>query len=267
MISPLAHIEPSVKLGENVTVEPFAVITGEVTIGDNCYIHSHAVIMDGASIGNNCTIHSGAVISNVPQDLKFKGEKTFVKIGNNTTIRECVTVNRGTAAVGVTTVGDNCLLMAYVHVGHDSTIGNNCILVNRVSLAGEVIVEDWAILGGHVAVHQFSRIGAHAMISGGTLINKDVPPYVKCAHAPVTFVGLNTIGLRRRGFNSEQIGEIQEIARIIFQSNLTYTKGCDTVEQTVPQSEYRDEIISFIRNSKRGVLRQYQPKMRDVEVD
>lgn len=267
MISPLAHIDPQAKLGENITVEPFAVIGADVTIGDNCYIYSHAVIMDGAIIGSNCSIHPGAVVSNVPQDLKYKGEKTYVRIGNNTTVRECVTINRGTAAKGVTVVGDNCLLMAYVHVGHDCVIGNNCILVNRVSLAGEVTVHDWAILGGHVAVHQFSSIGAHSMISGGTLVNKDVPPYVKCAHTPITFVGLNTIGLRRRGFDSDQIREIQDISRIIYQSGLPYSKGCDQVEETIPQSDFRDEIIDFIRGSKRGVLRQYQPTLKNIDVD
>lgn len=267
MISPLANIHPDAQLGQNVTIDPFAYIQGDVVIGDNCHVFPHASIMDGARIGSGCAIHSGAVVSGIPQDLKFRGEKTTAVIGNNTTLRECVTINRGTVAKGVTMVGDNCLLMAYVHVGHDCIVGNNCILSNRVSLAGEVEIEDWAILSGHVAVHQFCRVGAHSMTSGGTMVNKDIPPYVKSAHAPVAYVGLNTIGLRRRGFTSEQILQIQEIARILFQSGLPYAKACDTVEEKIPQSDFRDEIVSFIRESKRGIFRPYQPKLKDVEVD
>ena len=267
MISPLAHVHQNAKIGQNTTIEPFAYIQGDVVIGDNCHIHAHASVLDGAIIGNSCAIHSGAVIAGTPQDLKFKGEKTTVTIGNNTTIRECATINRGTIAKGDTKIGDNTLIMAYVHVGHDCVVGNNCILVNRVSLAGEVEVEDFAILGGHVAVHQFSRIGTHSMISGGTLVNKDVPPYVKCAHTPIAFVGLNTIGLRRRAFTSEQIQQIQNIAKLLFQSSMSYNTACDKVIEEVPESQFRDEIVNFIRNSKRGILKPYQPKANNEDID
>lgn len=267
MISPLAHVHPNSKIGVNTIVEPFAYIQEDVIIGDNCHIHPHTSILDGARIGNNCAIHSGAIIAGTPQDLKFKGEKTTVTIGNNTTIRECVTINRGTAARGDTTIGENTLIMAYTHVGHDCVVGNNCILVNRVSLAGEVEVHDFAIIGGHVAVHQFSKIGTHSMISGGTLVNKDVPPYVKCAHTPIAFVGLNTVGLRRRAFTSEQILEIQHIAKILFQSSLNYKAGCEKVLEDVPQSHFRDEIVNFITNSKRGILKPYQTKSSNDDID
>lgn len=267
MISLLAHVHPNAKIGDNTTIEPFAYIQQDVVIGHNCHIHAHASILDGARIGNNCAIHSAAVIAGIPQDLKYKGEKTTATIGNNSIIRECATINKGTAARGDTHIGDNTLIMAYTHVGHDCVVGNNCILVNRVSLAGEVEVNDFAILGGHVAVHQFSKIGTHSMISGGTLVNKDVPPYVKCAHTPIAFVGLNTIGLRRRAFTSEQILEIQEISKILFQSSLNYNVACDKVIDEVPQSHFRDEIVNFIKNSKRGILKPYQPKSNNDDID
>lgn len=267
MISPLAYIDPKAKIGKDVVVEPFAYIQGDVVIGDECWIGPHASIMDGARIGNKCNIHGGATIAGIPQDLKFKGEVTTAVIGNNTTIREGATVNRGTAAKGVTKIGDNCLLMTCAHVGHDCVVGNNCILVNRVSLGGEVEIDDWAIIGGHVAVHQFCRIGAHVMIGGGCMVVKDIPPFVKAGHNPLSYVGLNTIGLRRRGFTSEQISQIQEISRILYQSNLSYSKGCDKVEAEVAQSDFRDEIIDFIRKSKRGCVKQYQPKISNDDLD
>ena len=198
MISKSAHVSENAKLGEGVTVEPFAYIAADVVIGDGCWIGPGAVILDGARLGNNCKIHTSAVIAGVPQDLKFRGEYSTVEIGDNTSIRECATINRGTAAKGVTKVGSNTLIMAYAHVGHDCTVGDNCVIVNGVSLAGEVEVQDWAILGGHSAVHQFCRIGAHVMLSGGSLVSKDIPPFVKAAHNPLSFVGANFIGLRHR---------------------------------------------------------------------
>ncbi len=263
MISKLAYIHPDAKLGENVTIEPFAYIAGDVVIGDNCWIGPNAIIYDGARVGKNCKIHSSAVISGIPQDLKFDGEYTTVEIGDNNTIRECVTINRGTIAKGRTQIGDNNLIMAYVHIGHDCVVGNCCVLVNRVSLAGEVEIDDWAIVGGHAAVHQFTRIGAHAMISGGSLVNKDVPPFVKAAHQPFSFVGANFIGLRRRKFTSEQLVNIQDMFRILFQSGYAYNKACDLVEAEIPQSEERDSVISFIRNSKRGILKPYNVTKKD----
>lgn len=255
MISPLAYIHPDAKLGKDVIVEPFAYIAGKVEIGDNSWIGPHAVIYDGAFIGRNCKIHSGAVIAGTPQDLKFKGEESTVVIGDNNTIRECATINRGTAAKGVTTIGSDNLLMAYTHVGHDCTVGNHCVLVNRVSLGGEVVVDDWAILGGHVAVHQFCNIGAHSIVSGGTAVTKDIPPFVTAARNPTFFMGVNSIGLRRRGFTNERIHQIQEMCRILFQSGLSYSHGMDRIEAELPSSEDREMMLGFIRHSKRGILK------------
>lgn len=267
MIDTLARVHPDAKIGENVTVEPFAYVAGDVVIGDGCWIGPGAVVLDGARIGKNCKIHPGAVVSGVPQDLKFKGEISTTEIGDNNTIRECVTISRGTAAKGKTVIGDNNLIMAYAHVAHDCEVGSNCVIVNGVSLAGEVEVGDWAIIGGHSAVHQFCRIGPHAMISGGSLVGKDVPPFVKAAHLPISFVGANFIGLRRRGFSSDKIAEIQEIFRILFQSGLGYSKACDMVEEQIPQSVERDEIVGFIRESKRGVLKPYNPAKKDEDAE
>lgn len=267
MISELAHINPAAKIGNNVIVEPFALIEGDVVIGDGTWIGTGAVIRDGARIGKNCKIHSSAVIAGVPQDLKFKGEITTAEIGDNTSIRECVTVNRGTAAKGKTVIGSNCLIMAYTHVGHDCIVGDNVVLVNRVSLAGEVEIGDFAILGGHTAIHQFCRIGAHAMLSGGSLVAKDVPPYVKAGHMPLSYVGANFIGLRRRGFTSEQVTNIQDTFRLLFQSGMIYSKACDAVEDQVPQSPERDEIIQFIRESKRGILKPYNREKKDEDTE
>ncbi len=267
MISPLAYVHPEARLGKNVTVEPFAYISGDVEIGDDCWIGPGAVVYDGARIGKNCKIHTAAVVAGIPQDLKFRGEYTTVEMGDNNTIRECATISRGTAAKGKTVIGSNNLIMAYVHVGHDCVVGSNCVLVNRVSLAGEVEIGDWAILGGHTAVHQFCRIGAHAMLSGGSLVSKDVPPFVKAAHLPLSFVGANFIGLRRRGFTAEKITEIQDMFRIIFQSGYAYGKACDMVEAQFPQSAERDEIIGFIRASKRGILKPYNTSKAGDEIE
>ncbi|HIW20056.1 MAG TPA: acyl-ACP--UDP-N-acetylglucosamine O-acyltransferase [Candidatus Alistipes pullicola] len=267
MISKLAQVSEMAQIGEDVIVEPFSYIAGDVVIGSGCHIGPGAVILDGARIGKNCKIHTSAVVAGVPQDLKFKGEYTTVEIGDSTTIRECATVNRGTAAKGVTRVGSNTLIMAYAHVGHDCTVGNNCVIVNGVSLAGEVEVQDWAILGGHSAVHQFCRIGAHAMLGGGSLVSKDVPPFVKAAHNPLSFVGANFIGLRRRGFSAEKIHEIQELFRILFQSGYNYTKACEIAENQTAPSPERDMVLEFIRSSKRGILKPYNPKKSSDEVE
>lgn len=254
---PLAYIHPDAKLGENVVVEPFAYIAADVVIGDGSYVGPHAVVLDGSRIGANCRIFSGAVVSGIPQDLKFTGEETTTEIGDNTTIRECVTINRGTVAKGKTVVGSNCLLMAYVHVAHDCIVGNNCILVNNVTLAGEVVVEDWAILGGLTAVHQFVNIGCHAMVSGGSLVRKDIPPYVKAAREPLAYVGINTLGLRRRGFSNEKIAEIHDMYRAIYQSNRNNSQAIEFIETSMPSSPERDIVVEFIRNSKRGIMKGY----------
>lgn len=265
MISNLAYVNPQAKLGDNVTVEPFAYIAGDVVIGDDCWIGPHATILDGARMGKGCKVHSGAVIAGEPQDLKFKGEYSTVEIGDYNTFRECCTVSRGTASKGKTVVGSYNLVMAYAHIAHDCVVGSHCVIVNSVSLAGEVDVDDWAIIGGHSAVHQFVRIGAHSMISGGSLVGKDVPPYVKAARNPLSFVGANFIGLRRRGFSTDKIAEIQDIFRILFQSGYGYGRACDIVEDTIKRSPERDEIIDFFRASKRGVIKPYNVALGDTE--
>lgn len=253
----MSNVHPEAKIGENVTIEAFATVAKDVEIGDNTWIGPNAVIFDGARIGKGCRIFPGAVISAVPQDLKFKGEYTTAHVGDNTTIRECVTVNRGTSAKQKTVVGSNCLIMAYAHVAHDVQIGNNCILVNYVGLAGEVEVDDWAILGGGTVVHQFVRIGTHAMISGGSKVGKDVPPYTKAAREPLAYVGINSIGLRRRNFTNEQINEIQNIYRVLFQGNMNNSKALEYIEANLPANTERDEIVAFVRNSKRGIMKGY----------
>jgi len=265
MISPLAYIHPDARLGEGVVVEPFAYIAGDVVIGDGSWIGPGAVVLDGARMGKNCRIHTAAVIAGVPQDLKFRGEYSTVEMGDNNTVRENATINRGTAARGRTVIGDNNLIMASAHIGHDCIVGNNCVIVNAVLLAGEVEVGDWAILGGQAAVHQFCRIGRHAMISGCSLVGKDVPPYVKAAHLPLSYVGPNIVGMRRRGFDTEQINEIHEIFRILFQRGYAYSKACDIIEQEMPQSETRDEILAFVRTSARGILKPYNASKTEEE--
>lgn len=257
MKQPLAYVHPEAKIAPNVVIEPFVSIDKNVVIKEGTRIGSGATILEGARIGKNCNIFPGAVISGIPQDLKFRGEDTTAEIGDNTTIRECVTVNRGTAARGKTLVGSNCLIMAYVHVAHDCKVGDNVILGNATQLAGEVIVDDWAIMSGLVAVHQFCHIGSHVMISGGSLVRKDVPPFIKAAREPLTYAGVNSIGLRRRGFDNDQIRDIQEIYRYTYQKGLNNTDACDLIEAELPATKERDEIILFIRNSKRGIIRGY----------
>ena len=257
MISPLAYIHPDARLGRNVTVEPFACIAGAVQIGDDCWIGPGAVIHDGARIGKGCRIHTAASVSCTPQDLKFAGEATTAEIGDYNDIREYVTISRGTASKGKTVVGSRNLLMAYVHIAHDDVVGSHCVFANRVSLAGEVQVGDWVVIGGHAAVHQWTRIGDHAMIQGGALLGQDVPPYVIVRNDTMRFAGINKIGLSRRGFTPERIGEIHDACRILFQSGLNYQNGCDEVERTIPASEERDRLVEFIRSSQRGIIKPY----------
>lgn len=257
MKQPLAYVHPDAKVADNVVIEPFVTIDKNVIIGEGTRLGTGCTILEGARIGKNCNIFPGAVISAVPQDLKFRGEDTTVEIGDNTTIRECVTINRGTVAKGKTVIGQNCLLMAYVHVAHDCIIGNNVILVNATQVAGEVIIDDWAILGGMCAVHQFVHIGQHVMVGGGTLISKDVPPYVKAGRMPIQYAGVNSIGLRRRGVTNEEIRDVQEIYRYLYQRGLNNSDAIDLIEAELPASKERDEIVIFVRNSKRGVIRGY----------
>ncbi|MFN8256842.1 MAG: acyl-ACP--UDP-N-acetylglucosamine O-acyltransferase [Bacteroidales bacterium] len=255
MIHSLAFIHPEAKIANNVKIDPFASISKNVEIGEGTWIGSNVTIMEGARIGKNCRIFPGAVISAIPQDLKFVGEETTAEIGDNTTIRECVTINRGTKARGKTSIGNDCLLMAYVHIAHDCEIRNNIIIGNSSQIAGEVIIDNHAILSGSVLVHQFSRIGCHVMVSGGSLVRKDVPPFVMAAHEPLSYVGLNVVGLRRRQFSSEIIQQLADSYKIIYSKNFNYTNALLEIEAKIPQSEERDEIINFVRNSKRGIMK------------
>lgn len=255
MDSKLYCVHPDAKIGENVEIGNFTTIHEDVEIGEGTIIGSNVTIFPGARIGKNVTIFPGAVISGMPQDLKYKGEKSYAYIGDGTVIRECVTVHRGTASKGKTVIGANCLIMAYCHVAHDCCIGNNVIMSNASQLAGEVVVDDFAVIGGGSLIHQFCHLGKHIMLQGGALVNKDIPPYVKAAREPISFVGLNTIGLHRRGFTPEQINIIQEVYRILYMSDLNVTNALKLILETIPQSELRDEIVDFVKNSERGVIR------------
>lgn len=237
MISPLAYVSPKAQIGKNVTIDPFAYIDDNVILGDNCHVFPHAVI--------GC----------VPQDLKFRGEETWTVIGDNCVLREFVTVHRGTAAKGKTVVGANNLIMAYCHVAHDCILHDNIIMSNATQLAGEVEVDDFAIIGGGTLVHQFSRIGAHVMIQGGSKVNKDIPPYIIAAREPVAYCGINSIGLNRRGFTPEQIHTIQEVYRLIYNNGMNTTRALDFIEANMPPSTERDTILNFVRNSTRGIVR------------
>lgn len=254
-ISPLAHINSDAKIGNNVTIDPFAVIGAEVSIGDGTHIMSHAVIMNGSVIGKNCVIYPGAVIAAIPQDLKFVGEKTTVEIGDGTTIRECVTVNRGTKDKWKTVVGKNCLIMAYAHIAHDCILGNNVILANAVQLAGHVEIGNNAIISGLSGAVQFTRIGAYTYIAGHAVVRKDVPPYVKAAREPMSFAGINTVGLQRSGFSPEKIKEITDIYKIIFIEKNTTSAALNKVEATFAPTPERDAIITFIKTSKTGIIK------------
>ena len=257
MKQPLAYVHPAAKIASNVVIDPFVTIDQNVEIGEGTRIGSNVTILEGARIGKNCTICSGAVISGVPQDLKFRGEDSVAIIGDNTTIRECVTINRGTASKGKTVVGSNCLIMAYCHVAHDCVIGDNVIMSNATQVAGEVVIDNFAVIGGGALIHQFSHIGQHVMVQGGALVNKDIPPYVKAGRDPISYAGINSIGLRRRNFSNEQIREIQEIYRYLYLSGLNNSDAVERIEAELPASKERDEIILFVRNSKRGIVRGY----------
>ena len=257
MNQPLAYVHPGAKIARNVVIDPFTTIHNNVEIGEGTWIGSNVTIMEGARIGKNCNIFPGAVIAAVPPDLKFGGEDSLAIIGDNTTVRECVTINRGTSASGKTVVGQNCLIMATAHIAHDCHIGNNAIIVNGVALAGHVTVGDFAIIGGLAAVHQFISIGEHAMISGGSLVRKDVPPFTKAAKEPLSYVGINSVGLRRRGFTTEKIREVQDIYRILYQKNYNTSQAVSIIEAEMEATNERDEILDFIKNSSRGIMKGY----------
>ena len=255
-----AQIKPGVRIGDSVHIEPSATLHGGITIGSDCWIGSGATIHDGARIGNHCRIFPGAIISAIPQDMKFKGEKTTVEIGDYTTIRECATLNRGTNYNSKTTIGKHVLIMAYVHIAHDCIIGDHVIIANAVNMAGHVEISDYAVIGGASAIHQFVKIGRHVMLSGGSLVGKDVPPYVKGARTPLQYAGVNSIGLRRRGFSNDRIHHIQDIYRHLFLPGMNTTQALDYIEAHLPATEERDEIITFVRNTTRGIIPGYKAK-------
>ena len=259
-IHPLATVHPDAKLGDNVEVGPYAFIDENVVIGDGCKILPHATIFPFVRMGRDCTVFPGAVVGAIPQDLKFEGEESYVEIGDRVNIRECATINRGTKASGkaVTRVGSDTLVMSYAHIAHDCCIGNHCIIVSFVALAGETEVDDWGIIGGATIAHQFSHIGTHAMVGGGFKIVKDVPPYVLAGRDPICFEGVNRVGLSRRGFSEEKINEIKDIYDTLYFKGMNVSDAVAYIEQNFPRTEERDTIISFIRNSKRGII----PKLR-----
>lgn len=254
-ISPLAFVHPEAKIGENVRIAPFAFIDRDVVIGDNCVIDASATVCQYTRLGANCHVFPSAVIGAVPQDLKFHGEVTWTIIGDNNVLREFVTVHRGTASKGQTVIGNNNLIMAYCHVAHDCILHDHIIMSNATQLAGEVEVEDFAIIGGGTLVHQFTHIGSHVMVQGGSRINKDVPPYIIAAREPISFCGINSVGLNRRGFTPDQIHTIQEVYRIIYNSGLNTTQAIDKVEAEMPATPERDLIVSFVKASPRGIIK------------
>jgi UDP-N-acetylglucosamine acyltransferase len=257
MNQPLAYVHPGAKIAKNVVIEPFTTICNNVVIGEGTWIGSNVTIMEGARIGKNCNIFPGSVISAAPQDLKYNGEETIVQIGDNVTIRECVTINRGTTDRMKTQIGDNCLIMAYCHIAHDCSIGSNCIFSNNSTLAGHVTVGDYVVMAGLVAVHQFVTIGSYSFVTGGSLVRKDVPPYVKAAREPLSFAGINSVGLRRNGYNPEKIKEIQNIYRILYQINYKNTQAIKIIDAEMEATPERDEIIMFVKDSKRGIMKGY----------
>ncbi len=257
MNQPLAYVHPQAKVPRNVVIEPFTSIHKNVTIGSGTWIGSNVTIMEGARIGKNCKIFPGTVISAIPQDLKFEDEETIVEIGDNVTIRECVTINRGTKDRMKTSIGDNCLIMAYSHIAHDCIVGSNCIFSNNTTLAGHVTIGNNVVLAGMVAVHQFVSVGNHAFVTGGSLVRKDVPPYVKAAREPLSYVGINSVGLRRRGFTTEKIREIQNIYRILFQKNYNNSQAIAIIEAEMEATSERDKIVQFIKDSHRGIMKGY----------
>jgi UDP-N-acetylglucosamine acyltransferase len=257
-MSALNSISPKAEIGENVSVGPFTFIDEDVRIGAGCEIGPNVTIYRGSRLGENCRVFPGAVIGAIPQDLKFEGEYTTVEIGDRVTVRECATVNRGTQYSNTTRVGSDTLLMAYVHVAHDCIIGNHCILANTTNLAGHVIIEDHVIFGGMAAAHQFVRIGKHAFIAGGTLLRKDVPPYVIAAKDPTVYSGVNSVGLKRRGFSDDEIHHIQDVYRYLYNNGMNRSEAIGVIKEEVPITPIREDILHFILQSERGIIRGIQ---------
>jgi UDP-N-acetylglucosamine acyltransferase len=266
MIHPHTYIHQNAKVATNVKIDPFSVIHQNVEIGEGTWIGSNVTIMDGARIGKNCRIFPGAVISAAPQDLKFEGEETSVEIGDNTTIREFVTIHRGTKDKWKTVVGNNCLIMAYSHIAHDCEIGKHCIMSNNTQIAGHVVMGDYAILAGMCAVHQFVKIGQYSFIAGGSLVQKDVPPYIKAGRTPLSYAGINSVGLKRKGFTVEKINEILDIYRFIYNKGMNTTQAMDYIEEEFPVTDERDEIVTFIRESGRGIIKRFSKTSIDEDL-
>jgi len=250
-------VHKGARIANDVTVESFATIHEDVEIGEGSWIGPNAVIMNGARLGKNVKVYPGAVISGDPQDLKYKGEATTAEIGDNTILREYVTVNKGTKANERTVIGKDCLIMSYVHIAHDCVLNDRVIMGSYAGLAGEVEVDNWAIISPGSLVHQFVRVGSHVMIQGASKVNKDVPPFAMAGRDPISFTGINSIGLRRRGFDNDTIYAIQEVYRIIYQRGLNISDALEFVEANLPASKERDEVVLFIRDSKRGIIRGY----------
>lgn len=248
-------IHPKARIAENVTVESFTFIAEDVEIGEGTWIGPNVSILDGARIGKNCKIFPGAVISAIPQDLKYNGEKTTAEVGDNTTIRECVTINKGTTDKMKTSLGSNSLVMAYSHLAHDAFVGSNVILANNATIAGHVVIDDFAILEGIVAVQQFVHIGAHCFITGGSLVRKNVPPYIKAAREPLSYSGINSVGLKRRGYSDDDVRLIEDIYRILYVRGNNMTNALKDVESEIPDNRFKSEILDFIRQSAKGVIR------------
>ncbi len=257
MIHPLTYVHPDAKIAPNVRIDPFTTVHKNVEIGEGTWIGSNVTIMEGARIGKNCQIFPSSVISAIPQDLKYKGEDTVTIIGDNTTIRECVTINRGTTDRNETRIGNNCLIMAYSHIAHDCQVGNYCVFSNNTTLAGHIIVGDYVVLAGLTAVQQFVRIGSHSFVTGGSLVRKDIPPYVKAAREPLSYVGVNSVGLKRRGYSTDKINQILDIYRILFVRGYNVSKALSIIETDIPVSDERDEILSFVRETGKGIMKGY----------
>ncbi len=253
-ISQLAYIHPEAKLGDNNIIGPFCYIDKDTVIGDNNVMQNSVTINVGARIGNNNEFFPGASISTKPQDLKFKGEESICEIGDNNSIRENVTISRGTASKGTTIVGSNNLLMENMHVAHDCIVGNNCIIGNSTKLAGEVIIEDNAIISAEVLIHQFCRIGGYVMIQGGSRTSQDIPPYIIAGKEPIRYASINIIGLRRRGFSNEQIEQLHEAYRLLYSKGIL-SEGIEEIKKTLPITKEIQHVIDFVNSSKRGIIR------------
>jgi UDP-N-acetylglucosamine acyltransferase len=251
-------IDNKAVLGNNIQIGNSVTIEQDVVIGDNTQIGNNVTILSGSRIGKNCQIHSNAVLGGIPQDLKYNGEYTLLEIGDNNIIREFVTINKGTVSKGKTCIGDSNLIMSNAHIGHDCVIGSNCIIGFSVGMAGEVVVEDWVNISGLTAIHQFSVIGEHAMISGLSRMVKDVPPYVIAAHEPLRFAGINTVGLKRKGFDSLKIDELRLIYRVLFQEKRNTKFALEIINEEFEKTVERDKILNFVRQSKRGIIKGFE---------